>query len=640
MDDHTLDKLEFDRIRDILAGHCSCSLGKGLAGRITPSVHARQVKVWLAQAKEMSAAAETVGLPPMGGVHDIRGHLRGAGTPAGLDGDALAEVAETLAATGALRAWIASLGDQAPSLARFDERIGDFTVPAATIGEAVDPRGKVRDTASPKLANLRDTIDRARQQISTVFARLLRQSSTVRMLQYANATFHNDRMVLPLKSEHRGRIPGIIHRSSDTGATLFVEPAEAVELNNSIVRLRRDEQKEVGRILQGLSRLVHDNSPGIVRTLHAIAVLDLIAAKHRYARKRNCLCPEIRDDGVLYLQQARHPVLLEVLEPADGNGQHPVVPIDVRLGDDFDLLIVTGPNTGGKTAALKTIGLMALMAQSGIPIPVAAGSEMPVFRKVFIDVGDEQSLEQSLSTFSGHMSQILSILDRAGPQSLVLIDELGAGTDPDEGAAIGRAVIDHLLQAGAKTVATTHLSALKSIAFTHDRADNAAVEFDVESLEPTYHLRLGEPGNSNAIVVAERLGMPPRLVKQARSHLGDRHRQLQKAIEGTLQSRRRAESARREALQAKLEADQSRHEYEQQKRELTNEQEDYRRWIEWINRLQPGDTVFVASFDTDAKVVRMYLHKQTALVSSGALDIEVPLRELSEPTAEDDPATA
>ncbi|HUU84010.1 MAG TPA: DNA strand exchange inhibitor protein [Phycisphaerae bacterium] len=635
MNEHTLAKLEFDRIREVLAGHCSCSLGKVLSRRIVPSTSATEVRRWIGQVREMNTAVETgLGLPPMGGVRDIRVHLPQAGTPAGLEADALADIAETLAATGPVRAWLEALGDEAPSLRRFGERIGDFTVPAASISEAIDARGKVRDEASPKLATIRATIEKARKQITVVIDRLLRQTRVLRLLQYPNPTFHNDRTVLPLKAEHRGRIPGIIHRSSDSGATLYVEPAEAVELNNTIVRLRQEEHKEITRILQVLSRLVHENAGGIQRTLAAIGVLDLVVAKYRYGRHRGCLCPDVRDDGVLYLQQARHPVLVEVFDAEGGSGgdngePHGVVPIDVRLGDDFDLLVVTGPNTGGKTVTLKTVGLIALMAQSGIPIPVGPGTEVPVFRNVFIDVGDEQSLQQSLSTFSGHMANILSILQRAGKGSLVLLDELGAGTDPDEGAALGRAVIDEILRLGAKAVVSTHLSALKGVAYTHPRIDNAAVEFDVESLRPTYALRLGEPGNSNAIVVAERLGMSGHTAERARRHLSDQHRHLQQAIEGTLQSRRQAEAARQAALKAKLEADRSRERYEDQRDKLSEQREEYRQWVEWINRLTRGDRVYVRSFEKNATVVRVHLHKQTALVSAGAMDYEVQLRELS-----------
>ena len=579
----------------------------------------------------MSAAAEAVGLPPLAGIRDLGSHLRESAKPAGLEPEALAEVAETLVATGQVCRWLDSLDDTTALLKRFSERVGDFSVPAETISEAVDPRGKVRDHASPKLSLIRGTIEKARKQVTVVFSRLLKHPRVLRMLQYPNATFHNDRTVLPLKAEHRGRIPGIVHRSSDSGATLYVEPAEAVELNNSIVRLKQEEQKEINRILQALSRLVHENAPEIGRTLAALGVLDLIAAKHRYGRHYECICPEVRDDGIMYLHQARHPVLLDLFAIEDTDGPREVVPIDVRLGDDFDLLVITGPNTGGKTVALKTVGLMVVMAQSGMPIPVGPGSAVPVYRKVFIDVGDEQSLEQSLSTFSAHMSNILHIIERIGPGALVLIDELGAGTDPDEGAALGRAVIDELLQRHTKAVVTTHLSVLKGVAYTTGRADNASVEFDVASLQPTYRLRLGEPGNSNAIIVAERLGMSKRMAARARGHLDDQHRQLQEAIEGTLESRRRAEAARRAAHQATLAAGESKAKFEEQRQKLSEEREQYQRWIQWVNSLAPGDPVYVRSFETPAKVVRMHLHKQCALVSAGNLDFEVQLRDLDLP---------
>ncbi len=635
VEDHTLEKLEFDRVRESLAAQCGCSLGKGLARRIRPSSNRGQVAQWLDEVQQMSAAAETVGLPPLAGVRDISAHLRESATPAGLEPEALAEVAETLAATGGVCRWLDSLGDDTPLLKRFGERVGDFTSPAGTISEAIDSRGHVCDGASPKLSLIRGTIEKARKQATVVFTRLLKQSRVLRMLQYPNATFHNDRTVLPLKAEHRGRIPGIVHRSSDSGATLYVEPAEAVELNNSVVRLKQEEHKEISRILQALSRLVHDNAPEIERTLAALAVLDLIAAKHRFAKQYECSCPEVRDDGVMYLHQARHPVLLELFAAEKADPPRQVVPIDMRLGDDFDLLVITGPNTGGKTVTLKTVGLMVVMAQSGIPIPVGPGSAVPVYRKVFIDVGDEQSLEQSLSTFSAHMSNILHIIERIGPGALVLIDELGAGTDPDEGAALGRAVIDELLERRTKAVVTTHLSSLKGVAYTIERADNASVDFDVVSLRPTYHLRLGEPGNSNAIVVAERLGMSKRMAGRARQHLDDQHRQLQRAIEGTLESRRRAEAARRTALEATLAAGESQAQFEEQSRMLSAEREEYQGWIQWINSLSPGDQVYVRSFETVAKVVRMHLHKQCALVSAGAMDFEVQLRELAPPSPED-----
>jgi DNA mismatch repair protein MutS2 len=440
-------------------------------------------------------------------------------------------------------------------------------------------------------------------------------------------------MVLPLKAEYRGRIPGIIHRTSDSGATLFVEPAESVELNNTMVRLKEEEQKEITRILGELTQRVRQHAPLILDTLRAMAVLDLIAAKCRYAKKRACVCPEIDPAGVLFLREARHPLLVELFDEAKEDGAVPrhVVPIDVRLGEDFDFLIVTGPNTGGKTVTIKTVGLLALMTQCGIPIPAGEGSRMPVFRDVFIDVGDEQSLQQSLSTFSSHLAVLLDILRGAGSKSLVLIDELGAGTDPDEGAAIGRAVLTELLERKAKVIVTTHLSALKAVAYSTPRVDNAAVEFDPATLAPTFHLRLGEPGNSNALIIAKRLGMPARLVRTAKEFLDDRTGALNKAIEGTLHSRRQAERARREAFDAALEAQRQREQFERQQEELRRSQEAFDRWTQWINALRPGDPVYLKTLRREGRVVRLHLQKQTALITAGTVDIEVPLRDIQIP---------
>ncbi|MGB2984429.1 MAG: endonuclease MutS2 [Phycisphaerae bacterium] len=633
MNDATLQKLEFDEIRETLAICCGTALGKRLARSMTPSTKTGVVREWLNQVRELAIVAEECSLPPMGGIHDIREYVRASAFPAPLEADALAQVAETLGATASLRAWFTRIGDAAPSLQALGEQIDDLSPIAEAINEAIDPRGKVRDYASPKLASIRSAIAEAHRHVRRVFDRILRQSSFTRMLQYSGATFHNDRMVLPLKAEHRGRIPGIIHRSSDTGATLFVEPAESVELNNTIVRLRDSEGKEITRILRELTQHVQVNAKDIVVTLRAIAVVDVISAKCRYARKRSCICPEIDENGVMDLHAARHPVLIELFEreALEGAPFREVVPIDIRVGDDFDVLVITGPNTGGKTVAIKTVGLMMLMTQCGIPIPAGEGSRMPVYRQVFIDVGDEQSLQQSLSTFSSHLAALLNIIRHSGPRSLVLIDELGAGTDPDEGAAIGQSIVSELLKLKAKAVVTTHLSVLKAIAYTTARVDNAAVDFDPESLKPTFHVRMGEPGNSNALIIAKRLGMPSRLVKLAKWFLDDRTRALNKAIAGTLRSRREAEEARRTAHEAALESQRERDRYEEGREELERSRKTFEEWTRWINALKPGDGVYIKPLKRPAKVVRMELHKQKALVSAGAMDIEVPLRDIDPP---------
>lgn len=633
MNDITFHKLEFDAIREVLATYCATGLGKSLARSMTPSVKTHVVREWLDQVGELAGAAEEYNYPPMGGVHDVREHVRASAFPAPLEADVLANVAETLTATALLCAWFKQAGPLVPSLQSLAERIHDLSPIAVAIHEAIDERGQVRDYASPRLGSIRSSIEEAKGRVRVVFDRILRHTGLTKLLQYSGATFHDDRFVLPLKAEHRGRIPGIVHRSSDSGATLFVEPSESVELNNTIVRLRDEENKEITQILRGLSQRVNVNAKAIIGTLGAIAILDLIAGKCRYAKKRKCLCPRIDADGTLELHEARHPLLIELFEreAQEGRPRKDVTPIDVRLGEDFDALVITGPNTGGKTVTIKTVGLLTLMNQCGVPVPVGEGSKMPVYTDIFIDIGDEQSLQQSLSTFSSHLATLLDILHKSGPRALVLIDELGAGTDPDEGAAIGRAVIAELLRLKAKAIVTTHLSVLKAVAFTTPRVDNASVEFDPESLRPTYHLRLGEPGNSNALIIAKRLGMPARLVQLAKGFLDDSTRALNKAIAGTLDSRREAEAARKTAREAALASAREREKYEQDREELQRSQEAFARWTEWINGLRPGDEVHLRTLNRSAKVVRMQLHRQTALVTSGALDIEVSLRDLEIP---------
>ncbi len=633
MNDGTFRKLEFDKIREMIAGYCACALGKQLAESITPTTRPPLVEQWLAQVGEYARAVESTGIAPFGGIHDIGEFVNASGFPAPLEADALALVAETLAATSPLCTWFATVGATAPSLGRLGQRVVDLTPIADVINESIDPRGQVRDVASPKLQSIRSAIAEARGRIKSVFDRILRQQSFTRLLQYAGTTFHNDRMVLPLKSEQRGRIQGIVHRSSDSGATLFVEPAESVELNNRIVRLRDEESKEITHILKGLTQRVHLNAAAILSTLRAVGTLDLVAAKYRYMKKRDCVCPTIDTKGVLDVHDVRHPLLVELFdaEAKAGGPEREVVANDIRLGDDFDILMLTGPNTGGKTVAIKTVGLLALMTQCGIPIPAGPGSRMPVYNSVYIDVGDEQSLQQSLSTFSSHLSNQLDILAHSGPKSLVLIDELGAGTDPDEGAAIGRSIVAELLRLGAKAMVTTHLSALKAVAYTTDRVDNASVEFDPVSLRPSFRLRLGEPGNSNALIIAKRLGMSARLVTQARAYLDDSSRALNNAIAGTLESRREAEVARRAARDAAIESERQREAFERNGRELERQQQAYERWTNWVNALKPGDDVFLRTLQRSARVVRMQLHKQSALVTTGTLDIEVSLSEVVEP---------
>lgn len=637
MDAHTLEKLEFDRIRDALAREANCGLGRELARRIAPTRRASQARLWLDQARQFVQWEQRLGPPPFGGVTDVRPLVKRAVPPDKLEPDEFASLASAFEGAESVRRYFDALPDDLDHLTRLAARLGDFRVIVDRIRRVIDPRGRVRDDASDRLARIRGELERLRVDVRAVFERILRQSAVTRYLQYASATFHDDRMVLPVKADQRGRVPGIIHRSSDSGQTLFVEPAEAVELNNSRIRLIQEESEEIGRILWELTHLVHLNQKEMLRTLDTLAVFDLLSAKTKFARRFSMSWPELNEDHRLFLRQARNPILLldrrsDVLtEPTQRSAPpgHEVVPIDVRLGDDFDVMVITGPNTGGKTATLKTVGLLVLMAQAGLPVPAAEGSSLAVFDGVWIDVGDEQSLQQSLSTFSAHLRRILDMLHRARRNTLVLLDELGAGTDPDEGAAIGRAIVEHLRAAGCLAMLTTHLGALKAVGYEMPRVDNASVQFDVATLRPTYELRIGEPGASNAIAIASRLGMPRKLVEAARRHLTGQHRALNRAIGSTLASRRQAERARRDADQARQEAARATLAAMDEARRFETMQRNYAAWVERVIKLQPGDEVFVKQFDRCGRVVRVRLEKQQVSVDLGTMQADVALSDLS-----------
>ena len=650
MDEHTLEKLEFGRIRNLLADHAQCALGRSLALHIRPSKRIRQVSRWLEQAEQFGRWVERHGLPPFGGITDVRPLVRRAVPPAKLEPFEFADLAATLQGIGILRRYFAELDETFEAIAGITSRIGDLSLIAARINLVIDPRGKVRDDATDRLRNIRSVIDELRAQTKQVFDRLTKKPDVIKYLQYPNATFHDDRMVLPVKADQRGRVPGIVHRSSDSGQTLFVEPAEAVELNNRLVGMLQTEQEEINRILWELTHLVHLNQTELLHTLDTVAVVDLLAAKIKFAQRYHMHLPKVTEKKHLVLKQARNPVLMAMYDHADDElhnaktttpaasqeqtaqpadqPNHQVIPIDVRLGDDFDIMLITGPNTGGKTATLKTVGLLTLMAQSGLPIPAAPGATVPAFQGIWIDVGDEQSLQQSLSTFSGHLARILDILRRTQGSTLVLLDELGAGTDPDEGAAIGKAIIGHLLSRKCLAMVTTHLGALKAMGFQERRVDNASVQFDARTLQPTYELRIGEPGNSNAIAIASRLGMPKALIRSARQHLTGRQRALQKAIAGTLTARRAAERARRDAEQARQEAARQTLAALDRAKALEDKHRNYAAWVERIMKLQPGDVVRVHRFDDPARILRVHLDKQRATVDIGAKQLDVSLSDL------------
>ena len=667
VDSFTLDKLEFDRIRHILARYCRCELGRGLALRIGPSRRPETVRRWLEETTQMVRAIREDGPPPFGGITDIAPAMARAAPGGGASGEDFAAIASTLEGAGAVLAWGQRLTDSVPLVKEMAGGLPGFADTVRDIRSVIDSRGQVMDSASETLSRIRRDIGATRHRIHEVIYGYVRRPEVTKILQNPIVTLHDDRFVLPVKAEHRHQLPGVVHRASQTGATLFVEPSESVEMNNELVELTEQERREVARLLAELAIRVHRRHEHIEQALRALSRVDLLAAKAQYAAEFDFHPPEITEQGSLQLHQARHPLLVEQAYQQEGSGGprssagdpkrpdvrrdlgtpappaatlkggpqsrgigigDPVVPIDVRLGVDFDVLIITGSNTGGKTVALKTVGLAAVMAQSGLHVPAAAGSTMPVFRDVLLDVGDEQSLQQSLSTFGAHVRRLNHILRCANRFSLVLLDELGAGTDPDEGAAIGQAVLDHLKALGCLTMVTTHLSVLKAYGMHHERVDNASVDFDTRTLRPTYHLRIGEPGESHAIAVAAAMGLPQRLIESARRYFFSKGAAFRKAIAATKESRRASETARSEAHTARMAAQSAESEYAAKLTQLQRLQGDFEAWLASLAELKSGDEVRVPSMNKTGRLVRVQFNKQIAVVDVDNLQVEVPLAEL------------
>ncbi len=531
MDGKSIALLEFPAVRERLAAATGFPPGRRLAEALEPTSDPVLVEIGLeetAQARALLAEHPSAGI---GGAHDIGPAVDRAARGGRLDAAQFAAIAQTLEAAARLRDVLGD--DRRPLLRELARGLHPLPALRSTLERSFDPTGELLDTASPRLGALRRATRIAYERLRTRLEQLVHSSEVSGALQDPLVTLRNGRYVIPVRAEARGRVKGIVHDASGSGQTLFVEPLVAVELGNAWREAQLAEAVEIERILDELSALVGSQAALLRETLGSLARFDLWGAKARLAEEMDATRAETAGRPELVLRGARHPGL---------TGR--VVPIDVELGVDFRALVVTGPNTGGKTVTLRTIGLLALMHQAGLHLPVDPGSRLPVFRDVFADIGDEQSVAQSLSTFSGHLRSIVRIAAAAGPGNLVLLDELGAGTDPTEGSALAQALLDHFLRRGALVAATTHYAELKVYAHTTPEARNASVEFDLETLSPTYHLRIGLPGGSQAFAIAERLGLPGEIVDAARSRLTEG----QQAFEETLASIRAADLAAREAL--------------------------------------------------------------------------------------------
>ncbi len=565
--------LEFDRVLELLARRCEYSVARERALSIGPSGDPGQVAYLLSITREAVDLLNTNPGFSVGGVRDIRPVLDRAARGALLLPTELSDVLDTIQAAHALRRGFfrtQSTTRQHVGLAEFIEAIASLPVLEADLVRTVGPRGEILDTASAELAEIRRGLKSAHGRLLDRLNRMIASGEYASAIQDAIVTMREGRYVIPVKADHRGKVPGVVHGTSASGVTLFIEPMSVVDLNNRWRELQMAEEHEVERILRACSDQVASAAGDLGRSIEAVAAFDLALAKARLAFDLRAHEPglvDLHSDGGsaghsrhrINLRQARHPLLDSAT----------VVPIDIRLGEAYRVLVITGPNTGGKTVALKTVGLLAMMAQSGLFIPAADGSELSVFPAIYADVGDEQSIEQSLSTFSSHMRRVIAMLRSADRESLVLLDELGAGTDPQEGSALARAVIEALLDRGSLAIVTTHYSELKAFAYVTSGTENASVEFDVETLAPTYRLLTGIPGRSNALAIARRLGLPEPVIADARRYLTPENERAEEmlteiqhqraateaALAAAREDREAAERLRREAEEALREAD-------------------------------------------------------------------------------------
>lgn len=559
MDEKSLLLLEYPRIRERLAAYTAFPPSRRLAEAILPSDEPLVVRRRLDETDEARALLSERPEVGIGSARDIGPALDRAVRGGRLDIAELIAVGETLVAAARLADALRAVSS--PLLHELYREIHPVPALRLRLETSVDPMGELLDSASPMLGGLRRAVRMAYDRLRARLDQLV-HGELGSALQEPIVTLRNGRYVIPVKADAKGKVRGIVHDQSGSGQTLFIEPLIAVELGNAWREAQLKAQAEEERVLDELSALVGAAAAELRETLDALARFDLWAARARLAAELDGVRAETATRPEVILLSARHPGL---------TGR--VVPIDIRLGDDVTALVITGPNTGGKTVALRTLGLLALMHQSGLHVPAATGSRLPIFRDVFADIGDEQSVAQSLSTFSGHLRSIVRIVNGAGPGSLVLLDELGAGTDPTEGSALAQALLDRFIRAGALVVATTHYAELKTYAHNTPGARNASVEFDLETLSPTYRLTIGLPGTSQAFAIAERLGLPPELVEDARSRLSRSQQEFEATLAAIKASQAEIEEAKARAADAEVRARDARRIAEDERRRARAERE-------------------------------------------------------------------
>ena len=566
MDQKSLKVLEYNKIIDLLATKASSSLGLKYIEELTPKPYYEEVKDMLEETSEAQGILIKRGHVNLGGIQDISDSVKRAEIGAVLDPGSLLKISDNLRAARNLKRSLDSGEEEDfnyPRIQSLSNSLYVYRDIEEEINNAIISEIEISDNASPTLRSIRRGILQKNQAIRSKLNSIISSTTYQKYLQDAIISVRGDRFVVPVKAEYRSQVTGIIHDQSSSGATLFIEPMSIVEMNNELRKLRLDEQEEIERILSELTKLVGEVAGDILSNQVILGKLDFAFAKGKLSLSMKAIEPTLNKEKNINIKNGRHPLL----EPDK------VVPNNIYLGEDFDTLVITGPNTGGKTVTIKTVGLFALMTQSGLHIPADYGSSMCVYDNVFADIGDEQSIEQSLSTFSSHMTKIVGILNEVTSDSLVIFDELGAGTDPVEGAALAIAILEDVNMAGAKCIATTHYSELKNYALTKPRVENAAVEFDVNTLSPTYKLLIGVPGKSNAFEISRKLGLRDYIIDRAKEFINTDNIELEDVLQNVEKNRIKAEQEKEEAEKLKKEIEEIKEEYNRKLEKLSTSRE-------------------------------------------------------------------
>ncbi len=562
MDQKSLKVLEYNKIIDLLATKASSSLGLKYIEQLIPKPNYKEVKDMLEETSEAQGILIKRGHVNLGGIQNISDSVRRAEIGAVLDPGSLLKISDNLRAARNLKRSLTPGEEEDfnyPIIQSLSNALYVYRDIEEEINNAIISEIEISDNASPTLRSIRRGILQKNQSIRSKLNSIISSTTYQKYLQDAIISVRGDRFVVPVKAEYRSQVSGIIHDQSSSGATLFIEPMSIVEMNNELRKLKLDEQEEIERILAELTKLVGEVAGDILSNQVILGKLDFAFAKGKLSLSMKAIEPILNEEKNINIKNGRHPLL-----DADK-----VVPNNIYLGEDFDTLVITGPNTGGKTVTIKTIGLFALMTQSGLHIPADYGSSMCVYDNIFADIGDEQSIEQSLSTFSSHMTKIVGILNEVTSDSLVIFDELGAGTDPVEGAALAIAILEDVNMAGAKCIATTHYSELKNYALTKDRVENAAVEFDVNTLSPTYKLLIGVPGKSNAFEISRKLGLRDHIIDRAKEFINTDNIELEDVLQNVEKNRIKAEQEKEEAERLKKEIEEVKAEYDRKLEKLS-----------------------------------------------------------------------